>query len=141
MAATRRVALIVAAAIAIPNITAVASIEQRSSIADSVQTFCTDLADHNDAAAYGMPSHRERQAWPQGVFSDAVRSVHLSSCYVSSPDAQLVVSGNAASVQVTYVYSEASGGSASSDGTMALVNENGGWRVDTVDWINLCPAG
>lgn len=133
-------ALLVVVAIAIPLTMAIASIEQRSSIADSAQAFCTDLTDHNDTAAYGMLSHRERQAWSESTFSDAVRSARLTSCYISTSDAPLVVSGNAAMVPVTYVYSDAAGSSTSSD-TMALVNENGAWHVDSVDWVALNPSG
>lgn len=135
------IALLVVIAIAIPLIIAVASIEQRSSIADSVQMFCTDLTDHNDAAAYGMLSHREQQAWSESTFSDAVRSAHLSSCYLSASDAQLVVSGNMATVPVNYVYSDATGSSTDLSDTMALVNENGAWHVDSVDWVSHNPSG
>ncbi|HEX6799752.1 MAG TPA: hypothetical protein VF116_18730 [Ktedonobacterales bacterium] len=134
------VALLVVVAIAIPVIMAVASLEQRSSIADSAQAFCTDLTDHNDTAAYGMLSHREREAWSESTFSDAVRSAHLTSCYVSTSNEPLVVSGNAATVPVNYVYSDAAGSSTSTSDTMALIYENGAWHIDSVDWVTGAPA-
>lgn len=133
------IALVVLAAIATPLVMVGTSYVQRLSAADTASTFCADLTKHNYTAAYGMLSHRVRQARSETQFANDVRSGHLISCDISNSNEQVVVSGNLATVPVSYVFSDASGASAVSD-PMGLVSENGGWRVDAIDWFNPYPS-
>lgn len=122
-----------------------ASYVQRFRVAYTVNTFCADLADQSYNAAYGLLSQRARQTMSESRLADDVRGGHLTSCTISQGTmmyGNIVISGNLATVTVTYVYSDASdaSGATAAGGVMALVNENGGWRVDSFDWVNPFPA-
>lgn len=133
------IALVVLAAIAIPLAIVGANVAQRLSIANSVTTFCNDIADQSYSAAYGMLSHQAQQGLSESLFADELRSANLTSCNLPQSGGQLAVSGNLATVTVDYAYADGTNTTSISSGTMLLVNENGGWRVASTDWIHPGP--
>lgn len=136
------IALVALTVIATPLVIAGATFVQSSGIADSVRTFCVDLTDQNYTAAYGLLSHRMAQSVSQAQFANEVQSAHLASCTLNSGWGRYTnnynISGNRATVRVVFDYADASGNlTTSSDGAMALINEDGGWHVDEIGGLNL----
>lgn len=131
------IALVALAAISTPLVITGADFLQRFNISNTVHIFCSAVTDENYPAAYRVLSHRARQAVSESEFADAVQGVQLVACSANEDSESYRLSGNLATVTVTYVYADTSGSSTRDYGTMALVSENGGWYIDDMEGIDL----
>jgi hypothetical protein len=98
---------------------------------DTVKQFCSDEGNGKYHAAYQLVSARVRQTMSESAFEAASRQSHLSDCSLAQNGESAQIADNQSTVAVSYVIAtDDATGATDSSGTMTLVRENGGWRID-----------
>jgi len=107
---------------------------------DTVKTFCGAETDGKYDVAYGLLSARIRRQMNADDLQGASKAARLGGCALSVFGFSLNVSGATATVPMQfYLIPDSSGASGSGNsvatpngGTMTLVREGGGWRIDGI---------
>jgi hypothetical protein len=105
----------------------------RVNMTDTIKQFCSAEGNGNYSAAYQLVSARVRQTMSENAFETASRQSHLSDCSLAQNGESAQIADNRSTVAVSYFIATGdTTGATESTGTMTLVRENGGWRIDHV---------
>jgi len=103
----------------------------RVNMTDTIKQFCSAENNGKYSAAYQVVSTRVRQTMSESDFETASRQSHLSDCSLAQNGESAQIANNRSTVAVSYVIATGDSTNATeSTGTMTLVRENGGWRID-----------
>ena len=105
---------------------------------DTVKTFCGAETDGKYDVAYGLLSARIQRQMSVDDLQEASKAAHLTGCALNVSGFSLKVSGATATVPMEFELilgnsspnDVASGSAGTTQGTMTLVREGGGWRID-----------
>lgn len=108
----------------------------RVNMTDTIKQFCSDEGNGKYSAAYQLVSARVRQTMSESDFETASRQSHLADCSLAQNGESAQISNNRSTVAVSYVIATGdTTGATESTGSMTLVRENGGWRIDHVTGV------
>jgi hypothetical protein len=105
----------------------------RVAMTDTVNRFCSAESEGNYSEAYQLVSTRVHQTLSPSAFETASRQAHLSDCSLAQNGASARITDNRSTVAVSYLVNAGKANSATDNyGTMTLVREDGGWRIDRI---------
>lgn len=105
----------------------------RVNMDDTVKRFCSAEANGNYSGAYQFVSARVRQSLSSSAFETASRQSHISGCSLAQNGASAQIVDNRSIIAVSYLVNDGATNTVTDKyGSMTLVREDGGWRIDHI---------